>query len=517
MSSTTYDEVPYESFPYPDTHPGQLAVIAKLFGLKTPNPKKFSYLEIGCAAGGNLFPLAMQFPESEFVGIDYAAVQVEEGLKTVNDLNLTNLQLLSKNILDIDKDFGSYDFIIAHGIYSWVPDDVREKLIQICQENLKPEGIAYLSYNTYPGWKNRETVREMLLYQTASDVTLEERGRQAIDFLKMYDSSLSDTQSLYSQMLKREVQQALSVSPLIIMHDYLSDNNKPVYFHEFVKHMDVNGLTYVGDMPFQMMRKVGLSPEVVQKLTIDPNSFVEIEQYMDYSRNRYFRRSLVTHKNRNVQRLIKEDAVPTLHFGLTAEPSAGEPDSKDTITFSLVNGAKTTADNPIAQTLLTELHNHWPKTISFDRLLKTLKTKHKKKFPDVNFESFLIRSLLLIFSNGYVNAYPYDIQVMNKVSDRPKASELARYQATNQAWVTNQRHEYIECDDFGLQLIQLLDGAKNKKDLCAELEKVVKSGLLVLDDSEKNSGPGEDQVKYLVRQALNRTLTTFLNKSLLIG
>ena len=161
---TSYDEVPYDSNPFPQTHPDRLATLATLFGMTPPPPSQARILELGCAAGGNLIPHALNHPEANVVGVDLSARQIADGQQIVDALKLENIKLLHKSITDIDKDFGEFDYIICHGVYSWVPDDVQEHILRIFKDNLSADGVAYVSYNTFPGWHMRGMIRHMMRY-----------------------------------------------------------------------------------------------------------------------------------------------------------------------------------------------------------------------------------------------------------------------------------------------------------------------------------------------------------------
>ena len=127
---------------------------AKIYGLDPVAPNKARVLELGASCGGNIIPQAMYYPTATFTGIDLSGVQVEHGKEIIESIGLTNVTLLEKNIMDVDKSFGTFDYIIVHGIWSWVPDMVKDKILDICSENLSSRGIAYVSlqYCT-PGWK----------------------------------------------------------------------------------------------------------------------------------------------------------------------------------------------------------------------------------------------------------------------------------------------------------------------------------------------------------------------------
>jgi cyclopropane fatty-acyl-phospholipid synthase-like methyltransferase len=125
-----YDMTPYTSNSYPQSAPGQLAAIGYLFGLETPEVATARVLEIGCGAGGNLIPFAAAHPRARVVGIDLSQVQIDHGRPRVHALGLNNLRLLAGDIARMNlAELGQFDFVIAHGVYSWVPPEVQEALL----------------------------------------------------------------------------------------------------------------------------------------------------------------------------------------------------------------------------------------------------------------------------------------------------------------------------------------------------------------------------------------------------
>src|SRR5690606_25508201 len=147
-SATSYDEIPYQSTAFHYTHPDRLAGVATLFGMSPPPVATCRVLELGCAEGGNLIPMALGLPEGRFVGIDLSPRQIDDGRKVVAELGLSNIDLRPLSILDVDESLGTFDYIICHGVYSWVPEPVREAILRIMDRNLAPEGVGYISYNT---------------------------------------------------------------------------------------------------------------------------------------------------------------------------------------------------------------------------------------------------------------------------------------------------------------------------------------------------------------------------------
>ena len=156
MAPTEYDLISYPAMPRQQTHPDRLAAVGKLFGMKPAPVERCRVLEIGCSDGGNLIPMACALPESRFVGLDLAAGPITEGKNAARDLKLDNLALHACDLREIDESWGEFDYILAHGLYSWVPPEVRERILSVCRERLSADGIAFISYNAYPGGHIRQ-------------------------------------------------------------------------------------------------------------------------------------------------------------------------------------------------------------------------------------------------------------------------------------------------------------------------------------------------------------------------
>ena len=151
LLETSYDRLPYEARSYPRTHPDRLATMATLVGMRPPPVPGCRVLELGCAAGGNLLPMASALPESTFVGIDLSARQVGEGQRLIEAFELRNVRLEVGTILEVDESWGVFDHIICQGVHSWVPTRVRDKILAVCAHHLTANAVAYISYNTHPG------------------------------------------------------------------------------------------------------------------------------------------------------------------------------------------------------------------------------------------------------------------------------------------------------------------------------------------------------------------------------
>ncbi len=171
---SSYDELAYPGQPVPQSHLSRLAAVGLLFGMRPPAVDGCRVLELGCASGANLMPMADAYPQSTFVGIDYSRGQIDVGRETVSSLGLKNVTLERQDIARLDADLGEFDYIICHGVFSWVGHPLQETILDVCRARLAPQGIAYISYNAYPGWHLRKIIRQAMLV-SAGQGTIEQR------------------------------------------------------------------------------------------------------------------------------------------------------------------------------------------------------------------------------------------------------------------------------------------------------------------------------------------------------
>ncbi len=228
-----YDAVAYESWPYTQAHPDRISVVAALRGLAGAPVENCRVLEIGCASGGHLIPMADQLAESRFVGVELSARQVEAGSQLIRELGLTNIELRCQDLMEFPEDSGTFDYIIAHGFYSWVPLAVRLRLLEICQRHLSPRGLAYISYNTYPGWRLKEIAREMMLYHARKSTDLAERaarGREIIQFV----AGQTPDKGTFGELMRGYGKTIAGFSDSHILHDQMEAVNQPVNFQQFM-------------------------------------------------------------------------------------------------------------------------------------------------------------------------------------------------------------------------------------------------------------------------------------------
>ncbi|MBY0461394.1 MAG: class I SAM-dependent methyltransferase, partial [Gemmataceae bacterium] len=371
-AANSYDEVPYESHPYPQTHPSRLFTVAALFGLTPPPVETARILELGCAAGGNLIPMADAFPSAAFVGIDQSARQIADGRAQVAQLGLGNIELRHASILDVDESFGRFDYVLCHGVFSWVPAAVQEKVFEICATRLTPAGVAYISYNTYPGWHMRGMIRDMMRFHAMKFTAPSDRTRQARALLDFLAESAKPDTGLFPALLKSELESVRRQADHYLYHEHLEEVNEPLYFHEFVERAGVRGLRYLGESRIGTMLAGSFGADVEKALKFLATDQIQTEQYLDFLRNRTFRETLLVHAHNAPTWQLRPERLARLHVASAAVPVEGDaPDLRSVaeVKYRSPSGVTLATSRPLLKAVVRVLSEAWPATIPFSELV----------------------------------------------------------------------------------------------------------------------------------------------------
>ena len=284
LETNSYDELPYLSKPFQQTHPRRLATIATLFGMQPKQIPDCRVLEIGCASGSNLIPMACEFPKGQFVGVDLSIHQIKKAKQTAEALNINNIDLRHCDILDIDDSFGKYDYIVAHGIYSWVPDNVQKHILKVCKHRLNEQGVAYISYNTYPGWRMRGLLRDMMLYHANNFEDIPTKIIQAKALINFLSETVPAENNAYGTLLRDELERMKNWNDSYFRHDLLSEVNDPIYFYQFIEKAKTEGLQYLAETEVSSMIANIFDAKVKETLDKIGTNIIQREQYMDFIR-----------------------------------------------------------------------------------------------------------------------------------------------------------------------------------------------------------------------------------------
>lgn len=524
MSSTdAYDQVPYPNFAFPQTHPDRLASLATLFGM-TPVPvEECRVLELGCGNGGNLIPMAFSLRGSQFTGIDRAEQPIEKGHATIAALGLENVKLMKFDINDFSNQLGRFDYIIAHGLYSWVPAEIRDRILQICRSTLAPQGVLYISYNTYPGCHLRNIARELMLFHTRDVTKTSERIAQGRALMSWLADSRPVTNA-YQALLKDLSVHLNEKNEAAIYHDDLAALNTPVYFHQFVDHAARHGLQFLSEAEYFDVQYSQLPTEVSEQMrALAEKDVLAKEQYMDFLEGRSFRQSLLCHHEVKLDRNISPARVNRFFLKGEVRPQSADPDLAPGA-VEVFQGPKESSlatDLSLGKAALRHLGKMYPCSVRFDDLLtegrRTLiSSGYEAAAFDEGAEQALATLLLKAYGAGVLEMHLFTPNFASTPGDRPLANPLARLQALEGPIITTLLHNNIKLeDDLGRQLLLLLDGKRNRTDLLHEMQLIMEAAHTETAGTEIRSE--EEKSLHILPEDLEEKLSLLAKLGLLLA
>lgn len=471
---SSYDDMPYSVGAFPQTSPDRLATIATLFGMKPAFPARCRVLELGCASGGNLIPMALAAPGSRFVGIDLSARQIADGRAVVGELDLPNIELRHASIMDVGEELGEFDYILAHGVYSWVPPEVQARILKICNSNLVEQGVAYISYNCYPGWHARGAIREMLWYHTRRFDDPMQRVRAARGLLALLaKSAMAAGDGGYGSLMRHELAVLLSTPDTYLLHEHLEEFNEPLYFHQFAQRAAEEGLQYLGEAQIAAMVPTRLGAEVESTLRRISPDLLHMEQYMDFLRNRMFRQTLLCHAEVSLKHALDPQAVPSFHVASDAQAvTAGVDIQSDAPAEYKAQGAITLSTrDPMMKAVMACLTECWPAAMRFDELFAAARSRlgESGDSQDANQRLQIATRLLNCYTSGIVDLSLTPSPFVARVTERPVASPYARLRAREGEKVTNMKLQSLMLGEPARAVLAELDGTHDREAIIGKM------------------------------------------------
>lgn len=483
-SNTPYDDVPYEDQPVTETHVDGLYLAARRAGVAAARPERARVLELGCAHGVNLMPMAFHLPRASFLGVDLSPRQIERGRERVGALGLENLQLRQADVLDLDLGSRRFDYVIAHGLYSWVPESVRARVLSLCREVLDEGGVAYLSYNAMPAWGIRGAVARALLEAVGDAEAPADQIRRARVALATLEQVQPLQGTAEGALLRGEIEALRHKPDSYLLHEYLVPENRAFYLREVVERARRAGLRWVGDVA-----PSSLTPAETRRARAElsplANDVLTVEQLVDIVGFRQFRASLLgrddveLHEPASWSELLREGFLAAL-------PSEPRDD-----------------DEPEVARLLRAIGDRWPEQWSLAELGDAMAIDGDA----------LNEQLEPLLEDRRVQLRPRRLPA-RKAGERPRAAALSRFEATCSPFVTTPMHEHAPVDAFHAALIGHLDGQRTRAELVEALLQDIGSGQLRL--AAERLPPVEQ-----LRPALLRTVESGLERlgvaGLLVG
>ena len=458
-----YDVFAYPGFSYPNTHPDRLATMATLHGLSPAPVERCRLLEVACGDGSNLIPIAYASPSSEFVGFDLAGLPVERAQARIRDLGLTNIRIFQGDMLEAGPELGRFDYIVAHGFYSWVPAPVRDRLLALCSELLTPDGIAFVSYNALPGSYLRKILRDAMLFRAHGIEEAEQSVTAGMDFLHAVSAARPEGDA-YRVLLDEQLRRLGGHAAACTFHDELSPNFHPLYFADFIEHARRHGLEYLCDAevppPPDPCYRADLQPAI---RAISGDDFIRQEQALDFYRMRPYRETLLCRAGRPIRRGFFPESFECLL--LASQTASHEGENPGSRIFEMPGSAKMETSHPAVIWLLEQLGQRWPLAVSFREL--------KPRLAELGLALDNPGTLLLmrLVISRMMELRAWNPPLAESISARPRASASARQEARNGSSATTLLHLTLKLDDPKVRaLLGLLDGTRTRSDLVRAMQ-----------------------------------------------
>lgn len=478
--ATIYDKVAYPSYAHPQTHPDQLATKALLYGMSPAPIERCRVLELGCFNGTNLASIALGFPQCECIGIDLSAIAIAQGQEMTQAIGLKNVSLRVGSIMDIGADLGKFDYIIAHGLYSWVPESVRQKIMSICQTHLAPYGVACISFNAKPGGYIKQMFRDMMLFHTKNMNSPQERVHHGISLLKFVTEAQTTNES-YRRLFHDEFAKQILRNPYGTFHDDLADVNEIFSLQEFCEHAQSNGLQYLCDGDYLLTDEHNLAEPVRLGARQLGKNRIAHEQYLDYLSGRSFRQTYVCRADVPLKFEFLPVMLERLHVCSLVQPVSTQLKLSSGASEKFVGKTKAQVEvsMPLAKSALVVLSEITPRSMPLKELLIQARARigsaPSSTFTDPQTTQAL-DILLRLYSPGIITLHLSPPVFAKGVSKQPTASPLARWLLKLSDTLPNLLHESVPLKNpSGRHLLSLLDGTRDRAALLSEMRAFVSS------------------------------------------
>jgi len=516
-----YNDIFFESRPSPERHVLTLSTLAFLNGLSTPPASESRVLEIGCSTGGNLIPMACAFPEASFLGIDISSSQIKSACKKVSTLELKNIRFIEGDVRQEEPLEGNFDYIICHGMLTWVDPGIQDALLAFIAKNLTPEGVCYLSFNSQPGWRTRQIIWNALAPVRSMICSVQEKTARAKALLRSMSAMLIDTHRPYGIQLKEEIDRNLERSNAFFAHEILNPFCSALTLSELRALLKNYQLHYLCDAePFRSPGVWAAFPELEQEfnknIAAPPCQNVNPEQMADFLFPQSFRGAIISKKKAAPGLRQNPELIDSLSLCSPIMPLEVQPDifSTKAVTFCSPTEQTREESDPLVKSALLVMRKTWPEPIHFKELYATALELSGLE-PDTEQLVQLRLTLMHYFQSKHLELYREGYRAAIHHSDNPKLFSFARSQSLTQDWVTTLRHETMPVDQFDKFLMPLLNGENSRATIAERMSALLQNGALqAKSDGQEVSSP--DELEQILNDEIEHRLKRYIEQALLV-
>jgi SAM-dependent methyltransferase len=492
MADDLYDERPYTEHAYAETHPARVAAVARLTRWRAPPVASARILELGCARGGNLLPMAAGLPGATLVGVDGSARQIDDARRIAVEAGLSNVTFVRARFDEMEIDEGAFDYVICHGVLSWIPTVARAPLLECMARALRGNGVACVSFNVLPGWYDRLAARDWLRFSAAS---LGRPADDAVASLGWLAAQFSPEHADARRRIGAVARRLEETGPAYAAHEYLAPEHHPLLVSTFLEEAARAGLGYLGDA-LPAATALELLPDEARERarSLGP---IAAQQLVDFVRCTAFRRALLVRAEAARDAKwggpeLDPDAFRQLRVASrlrpkgSRDPGSGQESFEDGELVVQVSDAA-------ARQALHELARAAPRSMAFDDLAR----RSLGPNPPVAALRALGSELFdLWLATSALDLYDHDLGVRSEAGERPVACPVARWHARCGGVVTNRLHHEVLVPDAVVRwVLAHLDGTRTQRDLVREARAL-----------DANARATDDELELLVSACVDRLL-----------
>jgi methyltransferase-like protein/2-polyprenyl-3-methyl-5-hydroxy-6-metoxy-1,4-benzoquinol methylase len=506
-TAQTYDAVPYVALPFARLHPARLGAVARVLGLSPRPVSQARILEIGCATGGHVIPIAASYPNAQVVGLDISSRQIDLGKERIARLGLANIELQARSLTELCEADGSFDYIICHGVYSWIPEALREDLMRVVRERLAPCGLAVVSFNVLPGWRMYQVVRDSMILHAGAQTSHEERTAWTRFLFQTMENHAPENRT-YGQIWRREAPRMSALPDYYLAHELFEDHNLPCTFTDFMATASRHGLSYLAESRFAVNIPEN-NPAELAKLarTFGQNDPVRTEQYIDIVTGRSFRESILIRNDLAGQVKRQLDPARLEHLYLVTPLGAEVRDNDDGTCRMIFDESESEITDVRIAGVMRDMLAARPATTSLASLTPDWTQPDRER---------LLATLLQLFQSGSIDLRTEPIDCTPQASAAPQVWSLAANDAAAGLDQTATLCQALyDLPPFARFLLPLLDGTRSY-DTLLELvfEQARASGTTVTDASGTVTDP--QRLREISGTILDRELARLARAGLLV-
>lgn len=290
-------DIPYTTQIHRETLPSWLAIAALLLGHRPPDlTKPFAYADLGCGTGLTALTVAATSPQADVWAFDFNPAHIESGRAMAEAAGLTNIHFVEASFDDIAAmpagTLPDFDFMVSHGVLTWVSRENAATLMRIMGQRLRPGGLAYLSYNTVAGWVGMEPVRSLMrMVWKATNL----RSDLAVPAIWAYLDRLKQGGATLFQShptLETRLEHLRGRDPRYLAHELLNEHWRPAQCEDVFAAMADVKCTFIGSATLSDNIDAFSVPPGVAPLMTEAGNAALRETLRDIASQQAFRRDI---------------------------------------------------------------------------------------------------------------------------------------------------------------------------------------------------------------------------------